>query len=1380
MSPRYDSGTSRIDREALLERVLDEVAQRVRDEEAVTLEEYVDRYPDLAIQLRELLPSLLLLEGAAEESTTAASEIQSFSIAAGSVLGDYRLLRELGRGGMGVVWEADQLSLGRVVALKLLPPVSSASGALGRRFELEAQAVARLEHAHIIEVFEIGEAEGIAFYAMRRVDGVGLDRVIAALHNRPDRGSSEAEKAGESSRELAQRLRAGAADGESSKVPAPAVRSLSEEREAAGASRPMTDSSPRFYESVARLGACVADALAHAHAEGILHRDIKPSNLLLDRSCKIWVADFGLAKLLDAEDLTQSGDAVGTLRYMGPERLNGWSDPRSDVYSLGATLYELVSGRPPHDSTDRPSLVRRILSEEVARLRTVDSRAPQDLETILSKALSREPGDRYDGASAMRDDLQRFADKRPIAARRVSALERARFFARRNPILTLLGGAIVVLAAVASISAVRLGHRTRELTDERARTLENLWMARLERARASRDDSNPTSLTPLLESIREAAEYRPSLELRNQAIRALSRMRLEPVAEFEYDDTTAISPDGSELIVATGDKLRFVNSASLDARLEIPFHPVWSIVYSADGRHVRTRGNHGGPLTVCRVSDGKVVFRSPQTHASCVFHPDTRSFLVVDGGRGVSYDLETGDETVISESWHGVSSIDVATDGTRAVLVRRDRAEVIDLTTGRVLRWTERPDLRQAAWRPHSSVVALAARRTLLWNTSRDEIENELDTAPDLLLDFSPDGSLLTATSSEGPTEIWDAESGQLLARTEGMHRGFRSDSRAIFLREGRQMSVLRIDRSKSHVPFGAPRRYQDIGIHPDGHWLSATSDDGVSVWRIGDGHLLAQLPTYRARTAAWRPDGSGLLTSSEEDGLLLWPLHTSSSSENPDARLGPPEVLDSRGVWGLRFSADGRWRSTHNGDEFTITAVGEKAPRLRMPYDGIGNYAAVANDGKTIATGNWHGEDVRIYDLETRSRLQRFDAGGRAWVEFARDGRLLVGTENGLSVLAERGAAGITETAEPWELVHRSEKTPSEWGLVHCSISPVDDVIACAWTRHKIRLLDSNARFEPLCELDAGGPIAEIYLDRQGSFVAAILQSRSSVRLWRIAELRSELRALGLDWRALPMSPSATNFPEPALEVELGWLEPSRQLERARRELAEKPESSTRRALWRNLATAHGEWGDLIVEAESGYKSDPSPANAAALAWFLTIAEGEHADPSRAVELAREALDEARKLYVLRRVGGIASRSQRHEAKAAKRLALSLSHTLGVALLRQGKFGESIECLEACRESETSSHAALDWYPLAEAYLRSGDRVRSLSFFELALRSVEDSAVEWDKRTRPGSPRVWRAWTRALKSELRLLHESCAEAIAHERPMPPALIDRTKNSRRG
>ncbi len=355
-------------------------------------------------------------------------------------LGEFRLLRELGRGGMGVVYEALQESLGRHVALKVIHH-GHLDDRRRQRFTREAQAVAQLHHTNIVPIFAVGEHDGLPYYAMQYIAGRGLDAVVARWRTGGDQ------------------------------IPPPAER----------------------WRFVARIGAQAADALQFAHDQGVLHRDVKPANLLIDDQGAAWLTDFGLAKLVGQDDLTASGDVIGTLRYLAPEALHGATDHRGDVYSLGLTLYELLTLNPPFGDLSPSELLRHVSDGHPQRPRSFDPAIPRDLETIVLKAIAREPNDRYATAGAFADDLKAFLDDRPIRARRATPPERLWRWSRRNRALaslTAIAAGVLVLAAVVGWAGYVSTTRALQRADENV-ALSLAVFGELFDKLAPRDDSLP-------------------------------------------------------------------------------------------------------------------------------------------------------------------------------------------------------------------------------------------------------------------------------------------------------------------------------------------------------------------------------------------------------------------------------------------------------------------------------------------------------------------------------------------------------------------------------------------------------------------------------------------------------------------------------------------------------------------------------------------------------------------------------------------------------------------------------------------------------------------------------------------------------------------------
>jgi eukaryotic-like serine/threonine-protein kinase len=416
--------------------LVEELTARLHAGEGVDEEALLAAHPEHAERLRGLLPALRML---ADLSRSGPRELAGVlgpdgeQAACSRLLGDFRIIREVGRGGMGVVYEAEQISLGRRVALKVLPFAATLDPRHLQRFHNEARAAACLHHPHIVPVFGVGCERGVHFYAMQFIEGRPLSELIRERAG----GAAEAPTAG-----------AVAETAPLAKAPT-----------AASGGR-----DPAYLRRVAELGAQAAEALEYAHSLGVVHRDVKPANLLLDGRGEVWVADFGLAKLGTAEGVTMPGDLLGTLRYMSPEQAlakHGLVDHRTDVYGLGATLYELLTLRPALEGTDREEVFRRIAQEEPAAPRKLNRHIPADLETVVLKCLAKDPADRYATAKELADDLRHWLDDRPIRARRPSISQRLRRWARKHRAAVVAGVVIVLTAAVlgGTVALWRLGQQ---------------------------------------------------------------------------------------------------------------------------------------------------------------------------------------------------------------------------------------------------------------------------------------------------------------------------------------------------------------------------------------------------------------------------------------------------------------------------------------------------------------------------------------------------------------------------------------------------------------------------------------------------------------------------------------------------------------------------------------------------------------------------------------------------------------------------------------------------------------------------------------------------------------------------------------------------------
>jgi serine/threonine protein kinase/Flp pilus assembly protein TadD len=460
------------DVDRLVAEVVAEVTDRLHAGQPVDIEHYAARHPELAERLRGLVPALQALA----HFSSAADPVGLAPGAAGGAvcgtLGDFRLLREVGRGGMGIVYEAEQISLGRRVALKVLPFAATMDPRHLQRFHNEARAAASLHHEHIVPVYAVGEERAVHFYAMQFIPGQTLAAFIAGLRQRGGRTL--------------------ASDDEPTTphlpgAPAPTTAAPDTVARAA-ASTEAAALDPGYFRHVAELGAQAAEALEHAHQLGIVHRDIKPANLLVDGRGHLWVTDFGLARLGADAGLTLTGDLLGTLRYMSPEQAlarHGLVDHRSDIYSLGATLYELLTLRPAVAGEDRQEILRAIAFEEPAPPRRRDRAIPPDLETIALKALEKDPEGRYATARELADDLRRFLEDRPIRAKRPAPVQRLLKWSKRHQAAMAATCLFLLLAAIGlAIASVLIWREKAETGKALAWAEKQEQLAREQAARA--------------------------------------------------------------------------------------------------------------------------------------------------------------------------------------------------------------------------------------------------------------------------------------------------------------------------------------------------------------------------------------------------------------------------------------------------------------------------------------------------------------------------------------------------------------------------------------------------------------------------------------------------------------------------------------------------------------------------------------------------------------------------------------------------------------------------------------------------------------------------------------------------------------------------------
>ncbi len=673
------------------------------------LDDFVARYPGLEEDVRSAIEGLELVHGllGLGSATGSGSDRRAGldqRIESGRRIAGYRVVRELGRGGMGTVYEAVHVGLDRPVALKVLGVHAAPDSSARRRFLNEARTAAGLHHTHIVPVFDVGQVGGLCYYAMQRIEGSGLDRVLKHLRRtrqvasgvgeaisgsrlpkieapagpRPVTASTSRvsrlwgrvpsawrrghEKTGGSisagapgrsiaavsSRDPARlgdsrpfpslegstgswgtgAREAGRPNGNGGGVSLPAISkalpgltAVNPEMRRHESEAPPFDPprGPSYFRWVAKVGIESADALAHAHQQGVIHRDVKPSNLLIDAKGSIWVTDFGLARRLADPGITHHDSLLGTPRYMSPEQARtGAIDGRTDVYSLGATLYELLTLHPPFDGQTAAELIDQIGGQEPVPPTQIDRRVPRDLETIALKALAKRPADRYATAADLVDDLGRFLNREPVKARRIGPIGRAWRVARRHPGITAVSTtAAAIVLAVATFAYVRVVSARDHAIEAGKKTVELLAREKeyKEKERAARKDQLRSTIELVglggapnrrsygLERIKEAAsldsEVDHRTELRDWAVKFLVLREIEtgkPELATGRSHGLIFTPAGHRLAVLS------------EAEDELAF---WDLEHRRQLAKLSLRGGSGTmPQAVSESSSGEVTTSS--------------------------------------------------------------------------------------------------------------------------------------------------------------------------------------------------------------------------------------------------------------------------------------------------------------------------------------------------------------------------------------------------------------------------------------------------------------------------------------------------------------------------------------------------------------------------------------------------------------------------------------------------------------------------------------------------------------------------------------------------------------------------------------------------
>lgn len=866
-------------------------------------------------------------------------------------LGDYQLLRELGRGGMGIVFEAEQISLNRRVALKILPTHIANDPETVLRFRREAQAAARLHHGNVVPIFEVGQEGDVCFYAMQLIVGRGLDRLIAERRPAP---SSVRPAVAAASMVVTQTLHGAAGRRERSRdtlpLPVPGPSWTPENYQAPVGT--VEHDRPSWYRQAAEMIEQAANGLAYAHARGIIHRDIKPANLLLDTDGVVWISDFGLAKMDDL-NLTAPNALAGTPAYLAPERLQGECDSRADIYALGLTLYELLVLEPAFSTRDHVQLLQQISFVAPRAPRALRPDLPRDLETIVLKAIDKDPAQRYSTAAELAEDLHRFLADEPIRARRQSAFEQLQRWGRRNPVVAMLTGMTAASLVAVTVAAVGAAYRidkarqtetqarldaqeaqreTLRSAEERRRSVVRLnaamginrveandyWTAALWYHRAWQEDQ-VDARQDALHQLRLASvlERCPRLVRLSVFTQELHEVRFDPVHQRALGWGTAPT-------------LYLWDPARGTTWEELPLSaPVATARFSADGKRLLVATEDG----VVQIHDPatrtgeKHTFTHPARVNGSAISPDGKTLATAcEDGRVRFWNLANNQETSVSVTCSGaVVWVEFSPDGRwLATAERTNEARVWDVSTGQPV----------SGPLPHEY---------------HPRVPNKTRRFPPV---FSPDGQTLLTVANRTVT-LWHGPTGKTrelpvdFVMTAGE---WSPDGKRIFL-IGKSSSAHLVDRDTGQVQRVIHKRQaQASAFDPSGRFVATGSTGGlVTVWKIDE--QPTEVASFRHASHIMRlrftETGRQLLVASKDGTGRLWDVFPPAETLSPyragcgHADLLPPQrpilARTPDGLQEARLTPDGSVRVVHqlDGPRGPLQQLKEPVERARFSQDG-------------------------------------------------------------------------------------------------------------------------------------------------------------------------------------------------------------------------------------------------------------------------------------------------------------------------------------------------------------------------------------------------------------------------------------------------------------
>jgi WD40 repeat protein len=998
----------------------------------------------------------LAFNPAADEVSYSALRTSHSAVQRVRYFGDYELLEEIARGGMGVVYRARQVSLNRLVALKMIAAGQLATPTAVQRFHIEAEAAARLDHPNIVPIYEIGEHDGQHYFTMKLLAGGTLASVAA-------------------SRQSAAVLL---------------------DRKNAAPSR-----------DAATVMAKVARAVHYAHQRGILHRDLKPTNILLDEQGEPHVTDFGLAKLAeDDSSLTLSAAILGTPAYMSPEQAAGQSKgltTAADTYSLGAVFYELLAGRPPFLPETTVETLRQVCELEPTRPHTLNPAVDRDLETICLKCLSKDPQRRYGSAEMLADDLDRWRRGEPIHARPVNSAAKLWSWCRRKPAFATVLALVILLLLVVGIGSPVAALR---INRDRRQTAHLLYVANMNVAQQVWEENNVSRLRLLLQETQDSPdrgfEWYYWQRQTHLAQKTISGAMLGAIS-------VAFSPDGQRIFGCTLEHTAAAKVWDTASGRELfalkPQGPLTGpAAFSCDGRLIAFASTNGSANVYDASSSQEILNLNGHADAIVCIAFSSDAHWIATASRdqtAMVWDASTGLRAHTLKGHRGlVMAVAFSPDGRRIVTGGYDKlVKVWDAANG--LDLFSLPGhtdyVCTVAFAPDGQRIVSGGRdqKVIVWDVAERRALLTLEHG--LTVDaaaFSQDGKRIVAGSEDQIAKVWDAVSGRELLTLKGHYAAVTS---AAFSADGQRIVSGSMDRTvrvwdshSTQEPLtlrGHTNEIWSVAVSPNGQWIvTGSRDQTARVWERASSRELVRLKGHSdVFSVAFSPDGQRIVTGSGDNTAKVWDAANGNALHTFNGHTGS--------IAAVAFSPNGRRIVTGSYDRTAkVWEVNSDKPlfTLRGHTDRI-NSVSFSPDGSRIVTGSLD-NTAKIWDAASGREL--FPLKGHSdlvlSVVFSPDGQWIV-------------TGSDDKTARVWDAATGRvllELKGHNASIGSVAVSPDGKrILTGSWDR-TAKLWDAASGREVLTLKGHSGPVLSVVFSPDGQWIVTGSYDQTA-KVWQAAQ---------------------------------------------------------------------------------------------------------------------------------------------------------------------------------------------------------------------------------------------------------------------------------------